>query len=235
MWRAEGAEHEIQPVRNLVNAMRWPLLTEGTALTCWQAMRPKTTAKPVSATDLPSSAVRRFGTICDGPVADQRPSPRIPTATPARTSTLSGIRSNALAVTPSVTPSVRWTPGGALLSAAMLQSPVGAGSIGGAAAAAPAGPPATPGTRPIRSHAQAYMGPRSGNDVGSGAAANNRTPVLLEGTPAGAAGPPSTTAATDATDGGGPHGVHPDKPSQHGLENMFMSLSSPGRIERPAR
>lgn len=228
MWRAEGAEHESQPVRNFVNAMRWPLLTEGTGLTSWQTLRPKPAPKPVAAVDPLASATRRLGTIAEGPAPDQRPSPRVPIAAAADTSTLSGIRSSAQAVTPSVTPSVRWTPGGALLSAAMLQSPVRAGSTGGAAAAAPSGPAATPIARPVRSHAQALMG------IGSGAAAANRTPMLLEGTPVGAADPASTAAATDATDDDGPH-VVPDKPSQHGLENMFMSLSSPGRIERPVR
>lgn len=224
MWRAEGAEHEAQPIRNLVNAMRWPALTEGTSLASRQPLRHKASAATATPPlEQPVAAARRLSTI-----AEAAPSPLVREAALTGTSTL---RSSALAITPSLTPSTRWPPGSVPLSAAMLQSPVGPGpAVGAAVAAVLATPAAVDGS----SQAQAMLGPRSGNGSDPAAAAN-RTPLLQDTTPVGTTGPVSTAAATDATDDDGPLGIQADKPSQHGLENLFMSLSSPGRIERPAR
>lgn len=222
MWRADGADHERKSVRNLVNAMRWPLLSEGTGLT----HRLKSSSG-ISAWERPLRPPSG-GTLCTIGEASASPAQAVPGAPchviPA------GVASHGdmgAPVTAHMTPAVRLMPTSAPLSVAMLRSPVGAmEGVQGASEA----PPFLPSSSRMHDSQACLRTPGSGL-----VAAANGTPALRDTTPLGAANVVSTAVATDSTDERGHVAAHADKPSQHGLENMFMGLSSPGRIERPAR
>lgn len=227
MWRAEGAEHECQPMNNLVNATKWPQLTVGTNLPLWQPLRPKAASTPAAtAAEGPPAIPGQVSAIAEGVSSGPSPQLRALTTEAVDTPTTT-IRRN---IATYGVPSLR-TPGGGALSAAMLQSPAGIPPSGGAPGSAVTGQPSTPSAGPGSSRAPGHHVPRSGA-VTTSAARVTATPVLEA---SGTNGPGSKDARTDTTQDAGVPAEQADKPSQHGLENLFMSLTSPTRIERPAR
>eukprot|EP00892_Ulva_mutabilis_P005300 jgi/Ulvmu1/3141/UM015_0181.1 len=228
MWHAEGAEHERQPVNNLVNATKWPKFTVGTSLPRWQLVHSKdATAPALAPPEAPAAAACLLDAIPDATVPGLRGGLFSTAAGLVETPTLA-TRSSA----PTLGPSSLRTPGGGVLSAAMLQSP--------AVMATPAGGAGLPGvvSTPAVGTGSGYNEARRGSRLGTvaaSAAGATTTPVLEASTPVGVAGPVSTEVRTEASEDYGRLGVQADKPSQHGLENMFMSITSPARIERPAR